>query len=101
MKRTLHVLVFGLLVALACAVGVKSWSGRKAIDRPFSNSNSKLELVKDGKTEYVIVVAKEAPQPDRFAAEELQRYLEKSTGAVFPIVTEMPANGKAIVFRTR
>ena len=42
-------------------------------------------LVKDHQPQARIVVADDAPASVRFAASELQSYLQKSTGAVLPI----------------
>jgi len=49
---------------------------------------SKIVLVESGKSEYIIVVAKNAIPSERYAAEELQRYLERISGAKLPIVTD-------------
>lgn len=55
-----------------------------------------LELARDGKTEYVIVQNPKGTPSERFAAEELQTFLRKATGADFRIVTTPPPNGKGI-----
>jgi len=49
---------------------------------------SKIVLVESGKSEYIIVVAKNAIPSERYAAEELQRYLERISGAKLPIITD-------------
>lgn len=59
----------------------------------------RVELARDGRTDYVIAVAGDARQPERFAAEELQIHLEKATGAKFPIVDALPASRKVIALR--
>ncbi len=46
------------------------------------------ELANNGRTAYCIVVAKDAIQPERTAAKELQSYLRQITSAEFPIRTE-------------
>jgi len=53
-----------------------------------------ITLVKDGKSDYVIVVARDAIPPERYAAEELQRYLERISGAKLPIVTDEAEMGE-------
>jgi len=58
----------------------------KSSAAPGGNVPGSVELAKDGKTDYVIVVGKDAPKPDRFAAEELKLHLEKATGATLAIV---------------
>src|SRR4051794_15677632 len=47
-----------------------------------------LTLVKDGKSDYVIVLAKDAPPANRRAATELQTYLKQMSGAELPIVDD-------------
>jgi len=49
---------------------------------------SKIAIVKNGKSDYTIVVAKEAIPSERYAAEELQLYLERISGAKLPIVSD-------------
>lgn len=45
-------------------------------------------LVKEGKTEYTIVIPAHASECECFAAEELQKYVKQATGAELPIVAE-------------
>jgi len=45
-------------------------------------------LVSDGRTRHSIVLCDGAIEPEKTAAEELAAYLEKSTGAVFPVTGE-------------
>src|SRR5258705_7576632 len=47
-----------------------------------------LVLAEKGKSEYRIVIAGNAPPAERYAAEELQSYLEKISGAKLPIITD-------------
>ena len=47
-----------------------------------------IMLAEDGKAFSRIIISKKAPGALRFAAEELQAYLKKTTGADFPIVNE-------------
>jgi len=47
-----------------------------------------LELVTGGRSQWQICVPDAAPESVRFAAEELTGYLEKATGARFPVVRE-------------
>ncbi len=61
-------------IALTCAVGLTSIA------------DAAITLARDGQTEYRIVVAGDAIAPERYAAEELSRFLAESTGAEFPIV---------------
>ena len=49
-------------------------------------SSTKLTPAENVKSKYVILLAKDATVQEKFAADELSRYLKKSTGAIFPIV---------------
>lgn len=66
-----------------------------------------LVIVQDGQPKATIVIAKEAPEPVRqklqTAAEELQNYLEKISGAKLPIVddSQNPAGALILVGRSR
>lgn len=53
-----------------------------------STSGSDFKLVQNGKSRYQIVVASDAIPSERYAAEELQRYVEKITAAKIPIVAD-------------
>jgi hypothetical protein len=57
-----------------------------------------LDLVRDGRPTATIVIAPDAPRMVRFAASELQTYVEKATGAKLPIAEVEPAEGAARVF---
>ncbi|HUT33946.1 MAG TPA: alpha-glucuronidase family glycosyl hydrolase [Planctomycetota bacterium] len=57
-----------------------------------------LELVRAGKPVATIVVAEKAPEPERFAATELQAFIEKATGAKLAIAAKAPGGGQAVVF---
>ena len=45
-------------------------------------------LVENGRSRYRIVIPANAIPAERYAAEELQRYLERMSGAALPIVTD-------------
>src|SRR5688572_17469633 len=53
-----------------------------------SNSVASVTLSRDGKSDYVIVVADEAMAPERKAAEDLADYLKQITGAQLPVTEE-------------
>ncbi len=71
-------IVFVLLVAAAFA------HGREAIA---------IELSREGKSAYTIVVADDATAPERSAAFELKDYCQRITGAALPIVRESDLAG--------
>jgi len=54
-----------------------------------------LTLIQRGRTQYVISIQRSAAEAERFAAEELSRYLEKIAGARIPI--ERNARGKHVI----
>lgn len=56
-----------------------------------SVSCNRHTLFKDGKSDYVIVLAPEATDVERYAAQELQYWLEQVSGAQMPVVTEESA----------
>jgi len=61
-------------------------------------SEKPLRLVEDGKSDYKIIVAASATENDRFAAEMLQSYLQKISGASLPVITdETPKGSKEIL----
>lgn len=53
-----------------------------------TNCQADLNLADKGQSQYRIVVPAGAIPSERYAAEELQRYLEKLSGAKLPIVTD-------------
>ena len=52
------------------------------------NAVAGLTIASEGKSRYRIVIATNAIPSERYAAEELQRYLEKISGAKLPIITD-------------
>ncbi|MEI2724233.1 MAG: DUF4838 domain-containing protein [Verrucomicrobiota bacterium] len=52
------------------------------------SSRADVTLADQGQTKYRIVVSASAIPAERYAAEELQRYLERMSGAKLPIVTD-------------
>ena len=70
-----------------------SWQGLTAC-----SAAAGLTLANQGKTTYQIIIAREAPASERYAAEELQRYLQKITGATLAILTDdVPAKTHEIL----
>ena len=53
-----------------------------------SSLGANIELVKNGKSSYAIVVAPDASPSERHGAEELQKFLEEMSGARLPITAE-------------
>ena len=67
---------FGTLQAVACVIFCGSTS-RAAID-----------IAREAKSPYVIVIADDANDVAKYAAGQLQEYLKQVTSAQLPIVTE-------------
>lgn len=66
----------------------------------YASKTLALTLSTDGKTEYIITLAKDATLPEQTAAKELQTYLKEVTGAFFPIFSEdasAPENKQIVV----
>lgn len=59
-------------------------------------STQAIDLVKNGKSNYSIVVANDALKTPKFAAKELQNYIEKVTGAKLPITNTPNTDGQNI-----
>ena len=57
-------------------------------DEPISFEDGDEYLVKDGKSDYKIVVGADATKVEKYAAEELQYFVEKSTAVKLPIATD-------------
>ena len=62
-----------------------------------SVSCNRHTLFKDGKSDYVIVLAPEATEVERYAAQELQYWLEQVSGARMPVVTEESAEKRLVL----
>jgi Domain of unknown function (DUF4838)/Glycosyl hydrolase family 67 N-terminus len=88
MRRKRHALVvfvsMGAFAAIAAAEGKKN--PFPAMGGPFH------ELVEEGKPVAAIVAQDEAPLIEGYAAEELQRYVHKMTGAELAIASAAPAD---------
>lgn len=54
-------------------------------------------LFDNGGSDYSIVVADDASESEKWAAEELQKYLAEAGGATLPIVSEAPAGPKIVI----
>ena len=69
-----------------------------ALAAPAFAAQTELTLAADGTTEYRIVVAANAAPAERTAADTLADYLNRITGAVFPVATDAePAAAKELV----
>jgi hypothetical protein len=92
MRQTMQVLVsLGCVICLVFVLFAKTSMAQGA------QSNT---VAIDGKAYATIVVGAEASDIERFAAEELQNYIKKSTGATIPIAVEPQAGTNIYVGRT-
>ena len=55
---------------------------------PISFEDGDEYLVRSGKSDYKVVIGKNASKTEKYAAEELSYFIEKSTGVKLPIVTD-------------
>src|SRR5690349_12547325 len=86
----------GMLAATAAAAG--GWGPADSAAQPETRAGDKLILVENGKPIASIVIAAAPSENARVAAEELQRYLEKMSGARLPIVTDAaPPSGPLVL----
>lgn len=77
-------------VILAAVLSAATFAGcAKEPDRQDNqNAFSQIDLVKDGKTEYAIVLPADPGQNEQTAAEELRTFFETATGITLPIRSE-------------
>jgi hypothetical protein len=71
----------GAWPALALVLALLAWATT-------ADAASTITLVEQGRSAYRIVIPSDAIPAERYAAEELQRYLERISGAQLPIVTD-------------
>ena len=69
----------GYIIAACAVVGLLAGMQADAKD---------IRLVRDGKSEYTIVLSKDASPSEKHAAQELQKFLLEISGAELPIATE-------------
>ena len=63
------------------------------------NAKEVLQLAVKGKTEYVIAVGTNAIPAEQYAAKDVSNYLQKITGAAFPVIAEKDAaKAKAVIY---
>ncbi|MDQ6480082.1 alpha-glucuronidase family glycosyl hydrolase [Dyadobacter sp. LHD-138] len=62
----------------------------------FCACSSQTELVSHSKSDFKIFISKNAAKPEQYAARELQKYLQKISGCLLPIVNENKADDKMI-----
>jgi len=81
---------FKSILAMVVYLGFSCSLGRTAQVPSFT-------LASDGKTDYQIVLSRSASEVERFAAQELQEYLKRMTGATFPVISGRTDAGKKVI----
>ncbi|TMV45776.1 DUF4838 domain-containing protein [Paenibacillus mesophilus] len=89
-----------LLMALSASI---VWSGSTSVAASASNGSGSLIIVDNGAPHAVVIVAEQADDTTRRAADELVEYVRKSTGAVLPVMTEqeLHTNGGSLNVHVR
>lgn len=78
-----------LSIILAVILSVATVGCNKTVVLPSDNfAATEIDLVKNGQTDYSIVISENATNYEQYAAEELQLYLKDSTNATLPIITD-------------
>jgi hypothetical protein len=95
------ILKFTLCFLLAC-MGMLIGCERSGAQAPSAGTGGmgareSVTLIDNGKSEFSILLAPDAPRSVTTAAEELQHYAEKSTKAKLPIVTQAPVGNKPYI----
>ena len=73
-------------------------SGEWSSITPFAaGKRTQYQLFAKGSTDYTIVIGAQASESERWAAQELQRWLGEVSGAQFPIRTASEATGKRLI----
>lgn len=95
MKKRILCLILTAALLLACAVGCSS-SADESVEQGHETKAVKVAgtpvedkyLVKDGETEYVLVLPKHAMEYEELAAEEFKTFMQQATGCVFKTVDD-------------
>ena len=82
----------GMATIVRAVVLLAAWAGLAT-----SQAYGQIALTKNGKATCTIVISDSASAPESFAAEELQSYLKKISGATIPIATTADNVNKPMV----
>lgn len=94
--RGLGFVMLGVLI-VQCSAWSAPWTEWKNALRPGGTPGRELTLARDGKAEYGIVLSVQADSRERKAAEDLAKWLQEMSGAVFAILPDTaPPAGKEI-----
>jgi len=83
-------LLAGLLLLSHGVAASVAISGEDGLPRKAAS----LTLAREGRTVYSIVESVAATEPEKYAARELAEFLNRVTGATYPIVAESAASGR-------
>ena len=89
MKRFIAFILCALVLCGASfSFGCAKEETVKTGGEPISFGDAKEYLVKDGASDYKIVISANASKTEKYAAEELQYFIEKSTAVKLPIASD-------------
>ena len=91
LQKSKVAIVFG---AMLFVIGCQEPSEHSGLAGREAKTLTQIEIAENGAAKAVIVIASDAPEPERLAAQELAYFLQQETGAKFEIVNS-PAAGKA------
>ncbi len=82
--------IFAVIAFIMLTVQLTSYAAKNVI------AEAAINLVTDNKSDFSIVISKTAPVSTRFAAQELQNYITRTTGAKLAILNQPAPTGKSI-----
>ena len=88
MKLIKKIIIFALTAVLALSVLACGNADNGGETEPKKWENSGYNVVENGRSDYTIVIPENADYDESMAADELQYFLEESTGVTLPIVKE-------------
>jgi len=66
-----------------------------------TSADKETVLAENGASSYAIIIGKNASLPEKFAAEELQKYIKKISGAVIPVKTDGNGSKNIVLIGTQ
>lgn len=94
MKKCLSILLtVGVMFSMASCNGGTDSDSSSSTEAP-AYEESGYKIVEGGESDYRILLPEQPNAREKYAAEELAMYLEKSTGAALPVTSEATVSGK-------
>lgn len=88
-KFTIILLCICLLCSFAMGCSPQDPTGETKVSEPETFSQTEHVLIKDGNSDYKIVIPVEPTDTEKFAASELQLFMSKATGCTLPIISDL------------